>query len=52
MARFGSIAKIAVSSANVAIKMSGEGGWKVGGVEEVKERTKRTTLRDFCMNWE
>jgi hypothetical protein len=30
------------------------GGWKVGGVEEVKEvkeKTKNTTLGDSCMNW-
>jgi hypothetical protein len=27
------------------------GGWKVRGVEEVKKRTKDSTLGVSCMNW-
>jgi hypothetical protein len=46
MAGLGSIAKIAVSSGS---DVGGE--WKFGVVEEVKERTKDTTLGDSCMNW-
>jgi hypothetical protein len=27
------------------------GGWKIGGVEEVKKRTNDTTVGDSCMGW-
>jgi hypothetical protein len=43
MARFGIVSESGNSDVG--------GGWKVGCVEEVKYRTKDTTLVDSCVNW-
>jgi hypothetical protein len=51
MVGFGSRAKIAVSSAKVAVVVPGEVG-RSDVLEKTEERTKDSALGDSCVYWE